>query len=170
MLDQSDNLNYSFSCYFRSAFVPRNSSFKSWLYVFSKFDIIIYRQSDNWNIKFCIIYLKCCYHFLLSWISIWINFSKCFLYFRYYTRFCSFQVSFISQLMANQEISKHFSNMLMEQQLLCQIYYYCLLCFLLFLSLLKRFTCCYFIIFPVIVIISFCIIIYFIFIIIPQTF
>ena len=43
-------------CYFRSMFVPRNSSFKSLLYIFWKFDIIIDRQSNNWNVKFGIIY------------------------------------------------------------------------------------------------------------------
>ena len=43
--------------------------------------------------------------------------------------------SFISQLIANQEISKNYSDILMEQQLLHLICYYRLVCFLLFFVL-----------------------------------
>ena len=38
-------------CYFRSIFVPGNCSFNFLLYIFWNFDMIIYRQCKNWNIK-----------------------------------------------------------------------------------------------------------------------
>ena len=46
--------------YFRFIVIPKSCSFKSSLYIFLKFDIIINRQSSNWNIKFSITNLKCC--------------------------------------------------------------------------------------------------------------
>ena len=116
-------------------FVPRNCSFKSLLYIFKKFDIFIFRESNNWNIKFSIIYLKCypsclsCCHSWNRWISSWIaNYCKCYWYFRYYTIFWTCQMSnhVKSQLMANQEISKNYSDILMGKQILHLIYYYCL--------------------------------------------
>ena len=65
MLDQADNLNYFFRlrCYFISIFVSRNCSFKSLLYIFWKFityQVIVYRRHDCRDIKFSVIYLKCC--------------------------------------------------------------------------------------------------------------
>ena len=52
--------------------------------------MIIYWQSNNWNVKFSIIYLKCCsgccrFHFLRRWVT---NCSKCPWYFRCCTTFC----------------------------------------------------------------------------------
>ena len=48
------------------------------------------------------------------------------------------QVLFHSQLKANREFSKNYSNILIEQQLLHLIYYYRLAFFLLFLSYTQK--------------------------------
>ena len=76
--------------------------------------------------------------------------------------------NFISQLIvANQEISKCYSNILMEQQLLRLMYCYHLLCSLSFLSYIQRFSSYGFVvIYFITIIISFISrIIYFVFII-----
>ena len=83
MLDQSDNLYHYylvvllFQIYICS--INSISSFKFLLYIFQKFDIIIYKQGSNLSIKFSIIYLKCfrsclCFcHSRNRWIIIWIS-------------------------------------------------------------------------------------------------
>ena len=58
MLDQSDNLNYSFLVVLLFLYLFQDFFFKSLFDIFKKFDIIIYRQGNNWNIKFCIVYSK----------------------------------------------------------------------------------------------------------------
>ena len=94
-------------CYFRFMFFSRNCSFKSLLHIFWKYEIIINRQSYNWNIKFMLVIVKLkivIWSFLLSirnFLSILV------------------QVLFHSLLKANQETSKNYSNILMEQQILC---------------------------------------------------
>ena len=114
----------------------------------------------------------CCYHFI-NFFSIWINCFKCSWYISDITQFfVNFKSSSISQLInvKSRDLHKSYSNILMEQQLLCLIYiivwctsyYFCLI--------LKRFTGCYIVVYPIIIIIIFsCIIIYLISIIIPQT-
>ena len=70
-------------------------------YIFLRFYIIIWRQRNNWNIKFNIIYLKCCSNCCcclnkrIRWVSIWIsrNFRSS-IFFQYYTFFWPLQSKF----------------------------------------------------------------------------
>ena len=73
--------------------------------------------------------------------------------------------------MENQAISKNYSNMLMQQQLLRLIYYYHLACSLLILSYIQKIYLLFSVIYSLISIIIFILtLIYFISIIILQTF
>ena len=112
--------------YFISKLFRRGCSFKSLLYIFQKFNIIINVQSNNWTIKFTIIYLKCCFsclycfHFMNRWVCIWMSrYSRCYRYFRNYATFCPWQIKFYFKInLYKWGISNNYSNFLMKQQLL----------------------------------------------------
>ena len=120
MLDQSNNLNYYFLVALLFQIYICSKILKSLLYIFLKFDIIIVVSIavTGWN----------------RWISIWIiNCS------RYIFLTMTNHVFFISQLTNGKgEISKNYSNILMEQQLLGLMNYYHLMLFLLFLHCLQK--------------------------------
>ena len=110
-------------------------------------------QSNNCDRKVSIIYLKSCFSSfscfcnLNKWSSIWItSYFRCYCYFSYYLISVILltmrnQFLFHSWSISNQEISKDNSNILMQQQLLHLIYYYCLAYSQLILFIFKRFTC-----------------------------
>ena len=158
MLDQADNLNYFFRlrCYFISIFVSRNCSFKSLLYIFWKFiiyQVIVYRRHDCRDIKFSVIYLKCCSICFccfsatglgrLATTAAVLHISEIIHSFEYD------ESSSISQLIKGksrnlQKLLKYFNG---TTQALCLMYYYCLVCPLLFSSYTQKIylllSCCY---------------------------
>ena len=148
-----------FCYYFGSIFVPRNCSFKS-LLLFSENLMLFF--IDKVNIKFSALYLIfcinrfcCCWGWTWSrWICSWIIISGGLdilniiqIKIPKYQNTISNKALFHSWLKANQEIDKHYSNILMIQQFLSLMCYYQLACFPLTLThsrtIYLLLSCCY---------------------------
>ena len=119
-------------------------------YIFLKFDLIIYRQSNNWYIKFRLnlfeillqLFVLLPLDYLPSLQELLIFQILCILF------TMTDQAQFHSQSVANEKISKNYSNILMEEELLCLMYHCHLVCSQWILSYIQKIYllllfCCY---------------------------